>query len=452
MTTLWFRAALLPEGWAEGVRLSLEGGCIAWVQAGAAPEPGDERHATGLPGLVNVHSHAFQRAMAGLAERRGPSDDDFWSWRQQMYRLVATLGPEAVEAVAALAYAEMLEAGFTRVTEFHYLHHDPAGRPYADPAEMAARIAAAAEETGIGLTLLPVFYAHAGFGGAPPAPGQRRFVNDLDGFARLVEASRRIVAGLEDANLGVAPHSLRAATPEEVAAVVVLADGGPVHIHAAEQVKEVADCLAWSGQRPVAWLLDHAGVDPRWCLIHATHIDPAEVQALAASGAVAGLCPITEGNLGDGIFPARDFLAQGGRFGIGTDSNVLISIADELRLLEYGQRLTHRERNVLALEPGVATGAALYRRALAGGLQAAGRPDEGLRQGDQASFITLADDEALPPDPHPEGAVDRWLFASPRTAVDCVWRRGRKLVSGGRHLRRAEIAARCRRALAHLDG
>ena len=452
MTTLWFRAALLPEGWAEGVRLGMEAGRIGWVQAGAAPQPGDERHATGLPGLVNVHSHAFQRAMAGLAERRGPSGDDFWSWRTQMYRLVETLGPEAAEAVAALAYAEMLEAGFTRVTEFHYLHHDPAGRPYADPAEMAARIAAAAEETGIGLTLLPVFYAHAGFGGAPPAPGQRRFVTDLDGFARLVEAGRRIVAGLEDANLGVAPHSLRAATPEEVAAVVALADGGPVHIHAAEQVKEVADCLTWSGQRPVAWLLDHAGVDPRWCLIHATHVDRAEVQALAASGAVAGLCPITEGNLGDGVFPARDFLARGGRFGIGTDSNVLISVSAELRLLEYGQRLAHRERNVLALEPGASTGAALYSRALAGGLQAAGRPDEGLRQGDPASFITLADDEALPPDPHPEGAIDRWLFASPRAAVDCVWRNGRKLVSQGRHIRRAGIAARCRSALAHLDG
>ena len=452
MTTLWFRAALLPDGWAEGVRLTIEAGRIASVQAGAAAEPGDERHGTGLPGLVNVHSHAFQRAMAGLAERRGPTDDDFWSWRMQMYRLVDGLGPEQVEAVAALAYAEMLEAGFIRVTEFHYLHNDPAGRPYADPAEMAVRIAAAADETGIGLTLLPVFYAHSGFGGAPPTAGQRRFINDLDGFAALVEASRAAISGLEDAGLGVAPHSLRAVTPEELAEVVALAPDGPVHIHAAEQQKEVADCLAWSGRRPAAWLLDHAGVDRRWCLIHATHVDAAEVAALAERGAVAGLCPVTEGNLGDGIFPARDFLARGGRFGIGTDSNVLISVADELRLLEYGQRLTHQERNVLAPGPGASTGAALYAQALAGGLQAAGRPDEGLREGDPASFITLAEDEALPPDPHPDGAIDRWLFASARPVVDCVWRRGRKLVAGGRHVRRAEIAARCRRAMTALAG
>src|SRR5580658_3609537 len=337
--TLWFQSALLPQGWAEGVRIVVSGGTISQLQTSAVPAPGDERHAVAIPGLSNVHSHAFQRGMAGLAEIRGPANDNFWTWREVMYRFLDRLTPEDIEAIAAQAYVEMLERGFTRVGEFHYLHHDPSGAPYANIGELAERVAAATRETGIGLTLLPVFYAHSNFGGAPPVPGQRRFLNDVDQFARLLEASRKAIGQLDDANLGVAPHSLRAVTPNELSRVVSLLPRGPIHIHAAEQTKEVDDCVAWSGARPVEWLLDNAAIDERWCLVHATHLTSSEMERLAQSGAVAGLCPITEANLGDGVFPADAYLARKGVFGIGTDSNIQIDPAAELRALEYAQRL-----------------------------------------------------------------------------------------------------------------
>jgi formiminoglutamate deiminase len=439
MTTLHFSEALLPDGWRRDVRVRLAGGRIAAVETGVPPGPGDERHVAAVPGMANLHSHAFQRAMAGLTEARGPGDDSFWSWRALMYRFALALTPDDVEAVAALLYAEMLEAGFSRVGEFHYLHHDADGRPYADPAEMAGRIAAASAATGIKLTLLPVFYAHAGFGGAAPDPGQRRFVSDRDGFARLVDGARRHAGGLADAVVGVAPHSLRAVTPEELKAVVPLADGGPVHIHAAEQVKEVADCLAWAGARPVRWLLDHAGVDSRWCLIHATHMDAGEIAALAASGAVAGLCPVTEANLGDGIFAAAAFRAAGGRFGIGSDSNVEIGVAAELRQLEYSQRLAARARNVLA-DPGRSTGRSLFDAALAGGAQALGAPTAGIAAGAVADLVTLRIDDA--PAATGDRRLDTWIFAGGNRIVDCVWIDGVKSVAAGRHVDRDRIATR----------
>ena len=312
--------------------------------------------------------------MAGLAERRGPQADSFWTWREVMYRFLERLTPDDVEAIAAFAYMEMLEAGFTTVGEFHYLHHDIDGRPYADLGEMAARIAAASAETGIGLTLLPSFYAYGGFGGAPPSPGQRRFLNDPDRFLKLVERCRAIVAGLPAARVGIAPHSLRAVTPETLRAVCQAAPDGPIHIHAAEQTKEVEDCVAALGSRPVQWLLDHAGLDARWCVVHATHTTEQEIRALAASGAVAGLCPLTEASLGDGIFDGASYLAAGGRFGIGTDSNIQIDAAAELRQLEYGQRLARRARNVMAAQEGESTGRRLFDAALAGGAQALQRP------------------------------------------------------------------------------
>lgn len=450
MTALWFETALLPGGWARDVRLRLEDGLIAAVESAVPPQPGDERCGIALPGLPNLHSHAFQRAMAGRAERAGPEGDDFWSWRALMYRLAGAIGPVELQAIAALAFAEMLESGFTWVGEFHYLHHAPGGTPYADPAEMAVRLAAAAEQAGIGLTLLPVFYAHAGFGGRPPAPGQARFVNGLDGYARLLEASRRAVAPLGDAQVGAAPHSLRAVTPDQLRAVAGLAGSGPIHIHIAEQRKEVEDCLAWSGRRPVEWLLGNAEVDRRWCLVHATHVTGAELDAVAASGAVAGLCPVTEANLGDGVFPAARFAGRDGAFGVGSDSNVLIDAAEELRLLEYGQRLIHRRRNVLAAPTGL-TADQLYHRARAGGRQALAIPGEdGLRPGAPASFVSL--------DPgHPsllEAAQDeilaRWIFAAGRRAVDGVWRRGRRVVSAGRHVEWETLLARYRTAVRGL--
>ena len=444
---LWFSSALLPDGWAEGVRLRVAGGQIAQVETGVAPGPGEARHGPVVPGLPNLHSHAFQRGMAGLAEVRGPAADSFWTWREVMYRFLERLGPDEMEAIAAQAYVEMLEAGFTRVGEFHYLHHDRDGQAYADPAEMAARIAAAADATGLGLTLLPVFYAHSGFGGAAPTSAQGRFINDIDSFSRLLEACRGAVAGLTGAVVGVAPHSLRAATPDELTALVALAGDRPIHIHIAEQIQEVQACQAWSGRRPVEWLLEHAEVDARWCLVHATHVTPAETLALAGGGAVVGLCPITEANLGDGLFPALDFVTAGGRFGVGSDSNVLIDAAEELRVLEYGQRLARRTRNVLAGAPGESTGAALYRAALAGGGQALGVGAPRLAVGEPADLVSLDPDHPVLAGRRGDALLDSWIFAGRREVIDGVWRAGVQWVSGGRHRARDAVAARYRQVL-----
>ena len=446
MPYLWFERALLPDGWAERVRIAIDGATIVAVDTGVMPQPGDQRHGAALPGLCNVHSHGFQRGMAGLSERRGRPDDDFWSWREVMYRFLDRLTPDDIAAITAQAYVEMLEGGFTRVGEFHYLHNDVDGARYADPAETAGAIVTAAEATGIGLTLLPVFYAHADFGGAPPAPGQRRFISDVDGFARLVEASRAKLPA--DAVLGIAPHSLRAVTPDELATILPLADGGPLHIHAAEQVREVEACVAWSGARPVEWLLDNAAVDARWCLIHSTHIDARETARLAASRAVAGLCPVTEANLGDGVFPAVDYLAAGGRFGVGTDSNILIDAASELRAIEYSQRLTLRKRALLVdgAEPSV--GATLFARAQAGGAQALGVTSD-IAVGNAADIVSL---DLQHPGLVGAGSdlLDRWIFAARPGAIDSVWRAGRKLVDHGRHIAADTIADRYRRTVTAL--
>ena len=450
MSKLHFASALLPSGWADDVHVSVADGIITEVTTGAVPEAGDERHPLAIPGIASLHSHAFQRGMAGLAETRGDTADTFWTWRETMYRFALGMSPEDTEAVATLLYVEMLERGFTRVGEFHYLHHDRDGTPYSDPSEMAVRIARAAEVSGIALTMLPSFYAHGSFGGAAPHAGQRRFICSVDQFARLVAATRQAVRGLPGANVGVAPHSLRAVTPDELAAIAPLAEGGPVHIHAAEQVREVEECLAWSNRRPVEWLLEHAPVDQRWCLIHATHMTATETAALARSGAVAGLCPITEGSLGDGIFPAREFLGVGGRFGIGTDSNVLVGVADELRQLEYGQRLKHRERNVLSRGPGASTGRALFDAALAGGGQALAQPMVGLQPGSRADIVTLDTTHPSLAGRRGNAVLDGWIFAGGSGAVDCVWAGGDKVVEGGRHRLREMARARFNAAIQRL--
>jgi formimidoylglutamate deiminase len=454
MKNLWFETALLPDGWAAKVRLTAVGGRIERIEAGVAPTEADERHAIGVPGVPNVHSHAFQRGLAGLTERRGPTGDSFWTWRELMYRFVERLEPDEFEAIAALAYAEMLEGGFTHVGEFHYLHHAPGGTQFADPGELASRIAAAAEETGIGLTLLPTFYAHSGFGGAEPTSRQRRFINDPERFALIVEASRMAVSRLAGATVGVAPHSLRAVTPEELTAIVQLAQGGVIHIHIAEQTKEVEDCIAWSGRRPIEWLLETQPVDERWCLVHATHATDAELRGVAASRAVVGLCPITEANLGDGTFRAPAFLAQQGRFGIGSDSNILLDAAEELRTLEYSQRLAHRARNVLASAQNHSTGRSLFDGALSGGTQAlhseARRGSVGLKVGASADVVSLASDHPTLIERRHDQILDTWIFASGRGVVDSVWRAGVKVVINGRHYRRDAIAARYGRALKSL--
>jgi len=450
MQSWWFEAALLAEGWAERVRMTTQDGRVVALTPDAAPEAGDVRLGVALPGTANLHSHAFQRGMAGMAERRGPRADSFWTWRDLMYRFANAIRPDELEAIAALAFVEMLEAGFVRVGEFHYVHHDRDGTPFADPAEMGARLAAAAEEAGIGLTLLPVLYMASGFGGVAPRPEQRRFVHDVDGYARLIEASRAAVAGLADARVGVAPHSLRAVTPEGLYAALAAGAEGPVHIHIAEQIGEVEDCLRHSGERPVEWLLANAPVDARWCLVHATHVTPAELVGIARSGAVVGLCPITEANLGDGVFPAAELLAAGGRFGVGSDSNVLIDLAQELRSLEYSQRLTHRARNLLSSANSPSTGRALFDIAVAGGAQALGTDDHGLAPGARADFVTLDRSHPTLAGRNGDALLDAFVFANGGGMIDGVWCGGRQWVQGGRHVARDAVVRRYSGVLAGL--
>ncbi|WP_176590304.1 formimidoylglutamate deiminase [Sphingobium sp. EM0848] len=441
-----FQQALLATGWEENVRIGIRHGLVATLSTHAEPQPGDERHAIGIPGMSNLHSHAFQRGMAGLAERRGPGSDSFWTWRDIMYRFVDRITPEHLHVIAALAYVEMLETGFTRVGEFHYLHHDRNGTSYADPAELSQAIMAAAADTGIGLTHLPVFYAHAGFGGTEASPAQRRFVTDPDRFARLLDAIRKAATALPDAIVGIAPHSLRAVTADELARLEELGGAGPIHIHIAEQMKEVDDCLAWSGRRPVEWLMDHAAVGRNWCLVHATHMTHAEIAAVARSGAVVGLCPVTEANLGDGLFPAPSFQEAGGQYGIGSDSNILIDMTEELRWLEYGQRLDARTRNVLASGQGRSTGQEIFQASLEGGAQALGVA-AGLAVGHVADMVSL---DANHPSLVGRGGtsiMDSLLFAAGRQAIRNVWRRGDLVVSDGRHVARDRIAAQYRKVL-----
>jgi formimidoylglutamate deiminase len=447
---LFFDHALLPSGWARSVGLDIQSGVVADVVVGASPEGRERIPGIALPGLPNLHSHTFQRGMAGLAEVRGPSRDSFWSWRQVMYRFLGALTPEDVEAIAAFAFMEMLEAGFTAVGEFHYLHHDRDGRPFDDLAEMAGRIIASAEDAGIGLTLLPSLYGYAGFGALPAAEPQRRFINSPDRFQRLVEESRKAIAGLPDAVIGIAPHSLRAVTPETLAAVVDANPQGPIHIHVAEQTREVEDCLAWSGQRPVEWLLANAPVDQRWCMIHATHMTNEESRALARSGAVAGLCPLTEANLGDGIFEGPAYIQAEGRLGVGSDSNTEITAPGELKQLEYSQRLALRARNVFPRQEGESTGGRLYRDALAGGSRALGRRIGSLARGFRGDLVVLDSS-------HPDlaaGQGDRWLdayiFVTGKSAIHSVFVGGECVVERGQHRRREAIQRRYTATMARL--
>ncbi|KQW24262.1 N-formimino-L-glutamate deiminase [Rhizobium sp. Root274] len=446
MTTIHAKSALLADGWARNVRLTLADGKISDVTVGADAQPGDDVRDIAVPALSNLHSHAFQRAMAGLAETRGPADDSFWSWRTTMYQFALSMTPDHVEAAAAQLYMEMLEAGYSRVGEFHYLHNDKDGAHYGDIAEMAGRIGAASVETGINLTLLPVFYAHSGFGGQAPNDDQRRFIHSLDSYARLIDACTTIVASIPRAVIGIAPHSLRAATAKELREIMPLAKSGPVHIHVAEQVKEVVDSVSFSGARPVEWLLANMPVDGRWCLIHATHMTKDETRNMARSGAIAGLCPITEANLGDGVFNAPLFLSEGGRYGVGSDSNILISVPEELRVLEYSQRLTLRARNVIA-DPGGSTGQKLFEQARIGG-NAALQSNSGLRIGGDADIVAL--NRSALPHLADNKVLDHWIFAGGIT-VDAVWAGGKKQVDGGRHIKRAAIAARFRKAMADLQ-
>jgi len=452
MKTLFAERALLAGGWARDVRVEIAAdGRIAAVEAGVATQEADERLAGRilLPAPVNLHSHAFQRAMAGMTEARGEGGrDSFWTWRTLMYRFLETLNPDDIEAIAALVQVEMAEAGYAAIGEFHYLHNAPGGEGYDNPAELAARIAAAAGETGLGLTLLPVLYVFGGCDRRPLRGGQRRFACDFARFGRIVEGAVDAVAALPgDARVGVAPHSLRAVPPDLVREAAYLRPADPIHIHAAEQVAEVAEVEAAYGHRPVALLLE-AGIDARWCLIHATHMVPSETEGLARSGAVAGLCPITESSLGDGIFDGERLLNSGGLFGVGSDSNIRISLGEELRTLEYSQRLAERARAVLA-GPG-STGRVLLETALAGGARALGRDSGAIEEGRLADLMTLDAENLALAGLDGDMALDGWIFAGDDRAVRDVWSAGRRLVTDGRHFARETVEARYRAVIRRL--
>ncbi|WP_422678364.1 formimidoylglutamate deiminase [Bosea beijingensis] len=440
--TLHLAEALLPEGFASDVKLTVADGTITSVEAGVKPAA-DNRSFSGiaLPGMPNLHSHAFQRGMAGLSERRGAPEDSFWTWREVMYRFLDRLDPDDVQAIAAQAFVEMLEGGFTALAEFHYLHHDKDGRAYANIATMGQAIASAAQETGLGLTLLPVLYRFGNFGQAPSVHGQRRFVNERDAYQRLLEGSLAAIRDLPDARLGVAPHSLRAVALDDLGWVSSLRPNDPVHIHVAEQVPEVEASLKITGKRPVELLMDTIPLDKRWCLIHATHLSDAERDGIARSGAVAGLCPITESSLGDGIFDGIRYAQAGGAYGVGSDSNIQIDAGSELRQLEYSQRLRDRRRALFA-EEKASTGLALWQAACAGGARACGRAIGAIAPGHRADFITLdTDHPALVGRSGPE-AVDSAIFAANAMPLRDVVVGGRRVVAEGRHVARDSVRSR----------
>ena len=417
-----------PGGWRIDAGFTHDGGRIVECE-GAQPSEGS---AWALPGIANLHSHAFQRAMAGLAERQTNPADSFWTWRDTMYRFASRFDPDTLRAVAAQLYAEMLEAGYTTVCEFHYLHHGANGQPYADPAAMSRALIQAARDTGIRLTLLPVLYMRGGFDGRPLLDKQRRFGHEVDAFLRLLETLRAEESDM--LRVGLALHSLRAVPPEAMQQVLAaLPPDTPVHVHIAEQIGEVQDCLALRGARPVEWLLANAPVNRNWTLVHATHLDAKEVQGIAASGATVALCPTTEANLGDGLFPLRAFLEAGGAWGIGSDSHVSISPVEELRWLEYGQRLVTRHRNIAVGTATTSVGESLLHDVLADAEASTGHPIGCFYNGAAADWIVLDRDAPQFVGSTPEDAIDRWLFAGNRPAIREVHVGGRKRVHEGRH-------------------
>jgi formimidoylglutamate deiminase len=440
MNALFADQALLPHGWAQNVRLAWDAtGILTEVRTGATPE-GQLMRAAGpvLPGMPNVHSHAFQRAMAGLTEYRVPGENDFWSWRKLMYSFALQLGPEDLQSIATQLYIEMLKCGYTSVCEFHYIHHDPSGRPYDHRIELSERLIAAAAKAGIGLTLLPVLYEYSGFGKQPPLPEQRRFIASPESLLDMLGELHRIHPEHGRLRYGVAPHSLRAVSLESLTRLVVgsnaLDASAPIHIHVAEQTAEVADSVASLGARPVTWLLGHLGVDARWCLVHATQITAEESIRVADSGAPVGLCPSTEANLGDGIFDATTYFAAGGAWGIGSDSHSSVSVREELRWLEYAQRLLHRRRNVLADADMPHVAQRLFLGAVSGGAKASARNVAGLAVGQCADLLVLAPDGADGSLPDPALALSAWIFGSHGDhGIGDVMAGGRWVVQAGHH-------------------
>jgi formimidoylglutamate deiminase len=445
-----FPAALTPAGWQDDVSVAIDGhGMITAVTPGS--RVGEAIAGAAVPAMPNVHSHAHQRLMLGLAECAGPGADSFWTWREAMYGFALRLGPEDLEAVAAQLYVEMLKAGFSVVGEFQYLHHQPDGRPYEEPAELSLRCISAAEQAGIAITMLPTLYAHGGFGGKPPAAGQRRFINSAESYLAIWQTLHSACANHPLRRLGLSPHSFRAVTAELLETVLKgVAPDAPVHVHIAEQVKEVEDCLAWSGKRPVEMMLDTFDVSARWTAIHATHMTEAETAGLARSGAIAGLCPTTEANLGDGIFPATRYIRAGGAIAIGSDSHISVSPAEDLRMLEYSQRLRDLTRNALAGGPGQSTGRSLHDAALAGGARSMAQPVGAIAPGHRADITVLDTGHPLLAGRAGDALLDTWIFAVGNAVVKDVLVGGRRVVVDRHHINEDEIAARFRAAVKRL--
>lgn len=432
---VWFaEKALLPEGWAKNVRITVsDQGDITSVTPDSPPE-GSPLGAVVVPGMPNLHSHAFQRAMAGLTEVAADPADSFWSWRDLMYRLVAKITPQQTEIIARYLYTEMLKAGYTSVAEFHYLHHDPQGSRYPRHEEMALRISEAARQAGIGLTLLPVLYSYARFGGQTPSQGQKRFIHDTESYLSLHDKLSKQLATIPMQRTGICFHSLRAVTPEQITEVLAATSHPqPVHIHIAEQQKEVDDCLSWSGQRPVEWLYNNFQVDQHWCLIHATHLTDQETDTIADSRAVAGLCLTTEANLGDGIFPGQRYIARGGIWGIGSDSHISVSVSEDLRWFEYGQRLQHQRRNRLTTPQQPFIGNVLYQGALQGGSQALGQQTGRIEAGYRADLLVLNHEDPFIATADDNMLLNRWIFACTANPVRHVMTGGRWVIQDGRH-------------------
>jgi formimidoylglutamate deiminase len=452
---LFARSALTSEGWQNNVLLEISSsGTITSITPGSLAPSGVATHPLLLAGMANVHSHAFQRAMAGLTEiASGAGNDNFWSWRQVMYLFKQRLTPQHVEIIAQHLYIELLKQGYTAVGEFHYLHNDASGKPYANPIELSERILAAGKASGIHVSLLPVYYETSNFGGMAANDGQKRFTHRLDDFITLLTALK----AKEDTgmNLGIAPHSLRAVSEPSLKALLAALpalgmDNSPVHIHVSEQVKEVDDCIAWSGKRPVQWLLDNAPVNSNWCLIHATHSNPDEVARIAQSKAVVGLCPTTEANLGDGIFPGADFLHHQGRIGIGSDSNVCVSPFEELRQMEYAQRLITKRRTVLCDEKTPSVGRSLYTRAANGGAQAIGLQSGALAVGKRADIIAINTDTPLLADKQEDKLLDTLIMVSQTPPVTHVWVAGNCVVENGHHRLEEQTSTAWKKALKEI--
>lgn len=456
MTTIFAETALLPTGWAENVLIDMDDeGWITDVQTGSiAPQDAVQAAGPVLPAMPNTHSHAFQRAMAGLTERVTGEKDSFWTWRDMMYRFAGSITPDDLEVIATRLYIEMLKAGYTNVAEFHYLHHQPDGKAYDDRALTSRVLIEAALAVGIGITHLPVLYAYSGFGGGAPHDGQKRFLNNVEEISGMIATLAASYAGSDQVRIGLAHHSLRAVTPEMLTEatenLLAMDETAPVHIHIAEQQAEVDACLEWSGKRPVAWLLENAAVDANWCLVHATHMDESEAKALAQSGAVAGLCPTTEANLGDGLFPLTTYLDAGGKIAIGSDSHISVSAREELRWLEYGQRLFYQARAVTRIAGSASAGAALYNRCLEGGAQASGRKIGKIETGCRADFVVLDGDAPDLVGKSGDDILDIVIFAANHNPVRDVFCGGKQVVKDGHHAMESDADTAYRAVLAKL--